>query len=176
MKNFEDFMKEHGNSTNQLNATQKQENKNIEEFDKLKTKVLKYVLYKKRTEKEIRQKFASSSIDENLLEDVLENLKENGYINDESYIKRAVDEYLAINTLSLKQIRNKLYTKGLSSDIIETYFANYQDELENYELDSAKKIILKKQTQLEKEQIEQFLYKKGYPSNCVKLAFEELEV
>jgi len=41
----------------------------IEEFDREKTKVLKYVLYKKRTEKEIRQKF-SSSIDENLLEDV----------------------------------------------------------------------------------------------------------
>ena len=29
----------------------------IEEFDKLKTKVLKYILYKKRTEQEIRQKF-----------------------------------------------------------------------------------------------------------------------
>lgn len=52
---------------------------NIEEFDKLKTKILKYIMYKKRTEKEVIQKF-SSSVDQNLLEDVIEHLKEIGYI------------------------------------------------------------------------------------------------
>ena len=31
---------------------------NLEEFDNAKTKVLKYVLYKKRSEHEIRTKFA----------------------------------------------------------------------------------------------------------------------
>ena len=30
----------------------------FEKFDKMKSKVLKYVLYKKRTEQEVRQKFA----------------------------------------------------------------------------------------------------------------------
>jgi SOS response regulatory protein OraA/RecX len=50
---------------------------NIEEFDKLKTKILKYIMYKKRTEKEVIQKF-SSSVDQNLLEDVIEHLKEIG--------------------------------------------------------------------------------------------------
>ena len=74
---------------------------NLELFDKLKTKVLKYVLYKKRTEKEVRQKFSSSDVNQNMLEDVIENLKENGYISDEKYIERAINEFLAINTLSL---------------------------------------------------------------------------
>ena len=32
-------------------------NYSIEEFDKIKTKVLKYILYKKRTKQEIKQKF-----------------------------------------------------------------------------------------------------------------------
>ena len=41
----------------------------IEEFDKQKTKILKYIMYKKRTENEIRIKF--NTIDEDLLEDVL---------------------------------------------------------------------------------------------------------
>ena len=76
---------------------------NIEEFDKLKTKILKYIMYKKRTEKEVIQKF-SSSVDQNLLEDVIEHLKEIGYINDESYIERAVNEFMAINTLSIREI------------------------------------------------------------------------
>ena len=41
----------------------------IEEFDKQKTKILKYIMYKKRTENEIRIKF--NTIDEDLLEDVI---------------------------------------------------------------------------------------------------------
>ena len=46
----------------------------IEEFDKLKTKVLKYILFKKRTENEVRQKF---KIDEGeMLNDVIDELKE----------------------------------------------------------------------------------------------------
>ena len=53
---------------------------NYIEFDKLKTKVLKYALYKKRSEAEIRRKFAENSGE--MLDEVIENLKENGYIND----------------------------------------------------------------------------------------------
>ncbi len=146
---------------------------NIEEFDKLKTKVLKYILYKKRTEKEVFQKF-SSSTNENLLEDVIQHLKEVGYINDKDYIKRAVNEFIAINTLSIKEIKNKLYTKGISGDIIDTYFSENENKLEQYQLNCAKKIILKKQNQIEKEEIEQFLYRKGYSLECIKAAFKEL--
>lgn len=144
----------------------------LEEFDKAKTKVLKYVLYKKRTEAEVRQKF-SSCLEENLLDNIIENLKKNGYINDENYIERAVNEFLAINTLSKKEIRAKLYAKGLKSDMIDTYFAKRHEEIEEYEKNCAKKIIQKKQSQMEPEQIEMYLYKKGYQSDTIKHAFEE---
>lgn len=112
---------------------------NIEEFDKLKTKILKYIMYKKRTEKEVIQKF-SSSVDQNLLEDVIEHLKEIGYINDESYIERAVNEFMAINTLSIREMKSKLYAKGISSDIIDWYFEKNEDEIVEYELRCAKKL------------------------------------
>ena len=39
----------------------------VAEYDKLKTKVLKYIMYKKRTEKEVVQKF-ESTIDNEILE------------------------------------------------------------------------------------------------------------
>ena len=45
----------------------------IEEFDKEKTRVLKYIMYKKRTEQEIKNKF-SKTIQENLLEDIIQYL------------------------------------------------------------------------------------------------------
>ena len=60
----------------------------IIEYDKNKTKILKYIMYKKRTEKEIIQKF-SNTIEKDMLEDIIEELKENGYINDKLYIQKA---------------------------------------------------------------------------------------
>ena len=51
----------------------------IEQYDNYKTKVLKYVLYKKRTEFEIKNKF-KNDIDENILQNIIEELKVNNYI------------------------------------------------------------------------------------------------
>ncbi len=197
MKTFEDFLEKHpevkytqnninntktkiNTSKNNIQNTKRNikhtnsnsKNEKIEEFDKLKTKVLKYVLYKKRTEQEIKQKF-SSEIDENLLEDIIQDLKENGYISDTSYIQRAVNEFMAIKTLSIKEIYMKLYAKGISSNTIEEYFNENQEILEQYEISCAKKIILKKSSQMEEEEIKNFLYKKGYKSENIKIAFEE---
>ena len=46
-----------------------------EEFDEGKTKVLKYILYKKRTEREVRKKFIHN-MDEKMLTDIIDYLKE----------------------------------------------------------------------------------------------------
>lgn len=145
----------------------------IEEFDNAKTKVLKYVLYKKRTEREIRQKF-SSVLDEDILEDVIDDLKEIGYISDQNYIERAVNEFLALKNMSLKEMRYKLLAKGLSNDIIEEYISSHIDELMEYEIQSAKNICIKKQSLMELDEIKQFLLKKGYMLDNIKEAFEEV--
>ena len=79
----------------------------VVEYDKHKTKILKYIMFKKRTEKEVFQKF-SSSVEENMLEDIIEELKENGYINDKQYIKKAVTEYINLQNLSIKELEYKL--------------------------------------------------------------------
>ena len=89
----------------------------LEEFDKLKTKVLKYILFKKRTENEIRQKFISDEGE--LLDDVIDELKELDYINDEKYIEKAVKEFINLNNLSIKEIEYKLISKGIKKGLIE---------------------------------------------------------
>ena len=88
-------------------------------------------MYKKRTEKEIRQKFAN--VDENMVDDAIEYLKEAGYIDDSKYIDRAVQEFMNIQTLSIKEIKYKLMTKGLDNKIIEDYISTHMEELQEYE-------------------------------------------
>ena len=70
----------------------------VEEFDKEKTKVLKYVLYKKRSENEIRKKF-EREIEENLLEDIIAYLKEAKYIDDKEYIRKTINNFMALKNL-----------------------------------------------------------------------------
>lgn len=140
----------------------------IEEFDEAKTKVLKYVCYKKRTEYEIRNKFAKT-IEENLLDDVIEELKEIGYIDDSKYVLRAINEFMALNNLSIKEIKYKLMSKGVKNDIIEDYISENYDILMEYEIKSAKKIAVKK-SNLEKQDLKMYLMKKGYKEESIREA------
>ena len=133
----------------------------IEEFDKEKTKVLKYILYKKRSEAEIRKKF-SGIMDENLLEDIIEYLKEAGYINDKEFIEKTVNNIIALKNLSIKEIKYKLMSKGLDKNDIEDYISENREKLEEYEKKSAENITNKKSSSMEPEEIKQYLLKKGF--------------
>ena len=137
----------------------------IEEFDKQKTKVLKYIIFKKRTEYEVRQKF-QKTVEKDLLEDIIQDLKENKYINDKDYIDRAVNEFMAINTLSIKQIKYKLYSKGVNKNLIE----NNKEELEEYERNNVEKIVIRKSNTAEIEKIRNFLKSKGYKEDNIRNA------
>ncbi len=144
----------------------------IEEFDKEKTRILKYILYKKRTEQEIRRKY-SKEIEENLLEDIIEYLKEAKYINDNDYIERTINNFMILKNLSIKEIQYKLQAKGLTKNQIEDYFSENREELEEYEVKSAGNIIYKKSASMETEEIKQYLLKKGYKLENINKAIEQ---
>lgn len=143
----------------------------VEEFDKEKTKVLKYILYKKRTEQELRRKF-EQNIEPNLLEDIIEYLKEAKYINDKEYIEKTVNNFIALKNLSIREIQYKLLAKGLSNSDIEDYLYENRDELEEYETKSASNIIYKKSSSMELEEIKQYLLKKGYKTENINKAID----
>ena len=143
---------------------------NQEEFDREKIRVLKYILYKKRSEYEIRNKF-SKTINENMLDDIIEYLKEAQYIDDKVYIEKTINNFIALKNLSIKEIRYKLLSKGLNKNEIEDYIANNAEELKEYEIKSAKNIIYKKSVTMEEEEIKSFLIKKGYKYENIEEAF-----
>ena len=143
----------------------------IEEFDREKTRILKYILYKKRTEQEVRDKF-EKTMDEILLEDIIEYLKEAKYINDKEYIENAVNNFMILKNLSIREIQYKLLAKGLKRNDIEDYIYENKEELEEYETKSAANIIYKKRSSMEEEEIKQFLLKKGYKIENINKAME----
>ena len=150
-----------------------EEYKELEEFDKLKTKVLKYVLYKKRTEQEVRQKFAENT--GNLLDNVVEYLKRENYINDLTYIEKSVNEIQRLKNLSIKEVKYKLLAKGLSSKLVDEYIYKNKEEMLEYEINSAKNILVKKSNTMEREDVLSYLRKKGYMEETIRIIGEDYE-
>ena len=144
----------------------------IEEFDKGKTKILKYILYKKRSENEVRRKF-EKELDENMLEDIIEYLKEAKYIDDTEYIRKTVNNFIILKNLSIKELKYKLLAKGLNKNDIEDYIYENKEELGEYEIKSISNIFYKKSASMEQDEIKQYLLKKGYKSENINKAIEE---
>ena len=110
-----------------------------------------------------------------MLEDIIEELKENRYISDENYIERAVNEFIALKNLSVKEIKYKLMSKGISSNLIEDYVQKNEEELYEYEQKSADNIVIKKSVNMEEIEIKQYLMKKGYTEEHIRNAMEKIE-
>lgn len=137
----------------------------LDRVEKLKTRLLKYIMFKKRTEKEIWQKFSEE--DSELLKEVIEILKELGYIDDKNYIERFISESLSLKNLSIYELKYKLYSKGISKDLVEEYFEENIDNLLEYEKKSAENIINKKSKNMGIEDIKIYLRKKGYKEDTI---------
>lgn len=145
-----------------------------ERIDKLRSKMLKYILYKKRTEQEVRQKFSEENEDD--VEDAIEYFKEQKYIDDEDYIKRAIREFMALKNMSIKEAQYKICQKGIKKSMVDEYVCKNKEDMLEYEITSAKSIILKKQNTSEEKEIRDYLYKKGYMSESVSIAFDDVNI
>lgn len=143
----------------------------IEEFDKEKTKVMNYIMYKKRTEYEVKNKF-QNTIQNDILCDIIAYVKDAGYLDDKDYIDRAVNEFIALKNISIKEMQYKLINKGINRNKLEDYFYENKEKLEEHELKSARNIVEKKQTIMEKEDIKMYLTRKGYKQQTIKEVLE----
>ena len=143
-----------------------------EDFDIQKTRVLKYILFQRRTEQEVRKKF-ENNIEKDLFEDIMEYLKEAKYIDDDDYIEKAINNYMILRSLSIKEMQFKILSKGIDKVKLENYISKNIDELQQYEINSARKIINRKAHSKEIEKIKQYLMRKGYKYDNIKKAIEE---
>ena len=142
-------------------STNKIDFEKLKEFDEQKTKVFKYITYKKRTEQEVRNKFRGQ-IEEQMLDEIIDYLKEAKYLDDYEFIEKQVKEYMNLKTMSITEMKYKLAAKGLDRKLIEKYIDNNYEELREYEERCIEKIKNKKAGTMEEQELQQYLYRKGY--------------
>lgn len=138
-------------------------------------KLMRYVVFKKRTEEEIRQKCSRLQYNEEYIDEIIEYLKENEYINDKIYVEKSIKNTMRLKKASIFEMKIDLIKRGVEEEYIEDYINKNEEELKEFEKESAKKIAVKKIGQgAEIEKIKKYLRGKGYTYTSIIEAIDNL--
>lgn len=139
-------------------------------------KILKNVIVRKKTEKEVYYKYKNEENADKFLERAIEHIKDMGYINDKKYAELFVKDYINLKRNSIYEIRMKLKEKGIKEEYIIKAFELYEEELRKYEIDNLIKILKSKKYGGDFEsdrKIMNYIYRKGYKTSNISIAKDE---
>lgn len=122
---------------------QKDWNKIVDSLDEgiIFEKVLRYIDYKMRSEKEVIIYLEDKGVDSDLIDKLIKKLKDIKFIDDDRYAKQYTEECIR-NEKGPYAIKYVLQNKGIASDIIDKYLEAYSPNTAyDNALDIAKKTI-----------------------------------
>lgn len=96
--------------------------------DLLYEKALRFIEYKMRSISEVKKHLKKDKIDETSIKQVIDKLKQNGYLNDDLYAKNYINEKIDYDLVGPRYIKEKLILKGIHYDIIDSNLIVYSEE------------------------------------------------
>lgn len=140
-------------------------------YEKIREKVFFYVTYQKRTEAEVRRTFSpifdKYNISKEICDDLLEELKLKGYIDDKDFVKRKFGSYMNFKVSSIKEIEYKILQKGISKELINDYVEENKEKLYEHEFTAAKRLYEKKIAEKSDEEVKKYLRRKGFLEDVI---------
>ncbi|MEJ5285970.1 MAG: hypothetical protein CH6_4067 [Candidatus Kapaibacterium sp.] len=140
---------------------------------------LNFVSYKQRTKFEVEQKLKQKHYTESEIQKAIEFLEDFGYLDDKKFAKDYLQFALKQKKYSLLRIKNNLFQKGLSKDVIDEVLRDLQ--VDSQEFENAMNLALKKFQQLVRmnkdnpvQKVAQYLYSKGFSWEMINKVVEEL--
>lgn len=138
-------------------------------------KIMTYVLYKMRTVAETKRKCKMLKLEDDYIDEVIEYLKEAGYLNDDNYAKKYVENVLKLKPSSANGIKIDLMRKGIDENIIDKYISN--EDVADFEEVSAVSLAQKKyRSTPDILKVKKFLLSKGYTYEVVSKAIDNLAI
>jgi len=148
-------------------------------FEKFYNKALKFLSYRPRSEKEIRDKLKRKKASEKIINKIILRLKENNFINDEEFIKWWIEQRTTFKPRSFRLIKIELKQKGIDKELIEKTIGHLPSTIDD--LKSAKKLIQKRLPRYKNlsrdekfQKLSRFLASKGFNYDIIKEIFKEI--
>lgn len=139
-------------------------------YDNFKSRIVRNLLLRLKTEKEVRDKYSRYDDSDLYLERAIEEIKEYGYIDDEKYARLYIQDAIILEKRnSIFELKQKLIQKGVSSNYIYQAISENEEELNELEQKVIKKILYNKRKK-EEDKVISYLYRKGFNTRNIQNA------
>lgn len=151
-----------------------------ETFEKYFNVALKFLSYRPRSEKEVRDRLERKKIDPQIIDKIVLRLTELRFLNDLEFVKWWIESRTRFKPRSLRLIKFELQQKGIPFELIESGIRNQESSKSEKDLENAKKLVeskIHKYKGLSKFELTQklgpFLQRRGFGYETIKSAIDE---
>lgn len=153
------------------------------DFEKFYNIALRFLSYRPRSEKEVRDRLIRKKIDSQIIEKIIAKLKEKKFLNDEEFAKWWIEQRTKVRPKAIRVITLELKQKGISNEIIESLLSKdvSSEEQVSNDLELANKLIEKRIERFRnssKQEIYQklgsYLSRRGFDWETIKQSIDEL--
>lgn len=148
-------------------------------FEKLYNAALRFLSYRPRSEQEIRNKLKEKRVEQEIIDKVVQKLKDKKFINDEEFAKAWIESRLRFKPRSLRLIKLELKRKGIDPETINEMMND--KGLTINDLEQAKKLVEKKMARIKGlsrgkiyEKLGRYLASKGFNWDTIKHSIDEV--
>ncbi|HCO19043.1 MAG TPA: hypothetical protein DIT39_05485 [Tissierellales bacterium] len=147
-----------------------------DELQRTKSSAYKYLSYRQRTVSEMMDYLARKGFEQQSISNVIELLKESGFLNDESFARAYVDDKTRLNDLGAYRLKAELRKKGIDKDLIKETLSDLEPDIEHL-VELVQKKYSNSLTGDENSTMRKaagFLQRKGYGYDVIKKVLEKL--
>ncbi|MCK4800239.1 regulatory protein RecX [Candidatus Parcubacteria bacterium] len=142
---------------------------------------MKLISLRKRSAFEIKERLRKKKFEEDVIEEVLQELKNYKYLNDEEFAEAYINDRINFNPRGRFLIKKELNKRGIAENIIERKMEELLSE--EKEVESAKKMAEKKLRTINNktdkikvdQKIRSYLQSKGYSFDIINLVVKQEE-
>ncbi len=151
-----------------------------DQYSKAFNKALRFLGYRMRTKKEIKNKLEEKDFHPKIIEKVIKELKKENLLNDKEFARSWIRTRKALKPSGTYMIKKELQQKGISNAIIKEVIDKELSEEEQLKI--ALNAALKKKPIYQKlpkrefnQKISQFLARRGFPWNIIKKVLDKIK-
>lgn len=152
----------------------------LEEFDIYYTKALKFLSYRPRSTKELRDNLLRKKADPDITEGVIVLLTKQKFLNDREFAKWWIRQRKDFRPKSISIIKLELFQRGISKEAVTEILDKAEGDEKVDEVDMARRLIEKKvmkYKQIDKkiayQKLGNFLARKGFNWDIISRVIDE---
>lgn len=174
--NYETFEKYKISLDSDFTLNEVLEMKYFSDIERAKLKAIKFVLGKFKTKMEVRKKL-NKEFDNDIIDEVLNFLEKNSYVDDRNYAIYFIEDKQKLNGYGKNKIKSLLIQKGISKQIIDEFIFDEDNEFENALKMGIKKLnLLKNEENIfkKKQKIINYLAYRGFSFDIIQKVLGEI--